>query len=284
MKKVLLAVLCTMLLSTLFSAVVASANDARSSTVGAYTPDKCDYCNGNGTTTKSNSCTQCYGSGAIKSGCSKCGGDGYDGYYTETQSCSTCRGTGRTTKTEYTSRTCSSCSGAGSWRRCGICGIELNSYQSKCYYCTYGVTQHVTCSSCNGKGTRYEATGTTTVDCPTCSGDGYREVSVSKKCTSCSGKGYFSNTCGNCTNGYVTTSQKCSTCSGFGVKAHTIGDIDGRSGVTDGDAVHLFYHTVTPGDYTLNQYCDFNGDGTVSEKDATHLLYHTFLPDLYPIN
>lgn len=286
MKKTFLVLFVGMLLLTLLSAVHASADNqiTRGGTVGAYKQDECDNCLGGGTITQSSTCSRCSGSGTVKTSCATCGGDGENGYTSGTRTCSTCKGTGRATKTNYTQTTCSSCSGVGKYRRCGICGRTLSSYQSKCSYCTYGVTETIYCSSCNGSGTRYVATGTTTVTCPTCSGNGLEQTSVPKKCTSCSGNGKVDSDCSKCTSGSINTSITCTICSGSGFKAYMVGDIDGRSGVTDADAVHLFRHTLSPDNYSLNQNCDFNGDGRVNDKDAAYLLYYTFLPDLYPIS
>ncbi len=83
---------------------------------------------------------------------------------------------------------------------------------------------------------------------------------------------------------HVFDNEDDTECNVCGAPKYTPGDLDGKEGVTDADAIYLLYHTFLPDLYPVDQPVDYNGDTFVTDKDAVYLLYHTFLPDLYPIN
>ena len=61
------------------------------------------------------------------------------------------------------------------------------------------------------------------------------------------------------------------------------GDFDGKTGVTDSDALYLLRHTLFPNKYPLSTSGDVNADGRVSDSDAMYLLRHTLFPAKYPL-
>ena len=66
-------------------------------------------------------------------------------------------------------------------------------------------------------------------------------------------------------------------------KAYTAGELDGDGKITDKDAIYLLMHCYFPGDYPVEQPCDYNGDGIINDKDAVYLLMHCYFPNDYPI-
>lgn len=66
-------------------------------------------------------------------------------------------------------------------------------------------------------------------------------------------------------------------------KAYTGGELDGDGKITDKDAIYLLMHCYFPGDYPVEQPCDYNGDGIINDKDAVYLLMHCYFPNDYPI-
>ena len=66
-------------------------------------------------------------------------------------------------------------------------------------------------------------------------------------------------------------------------KAYTAGELDGDGKITDKDAIYLLMHCYFPGDYPVDQPCDYNGDGIINDKDAVYLLMHCYFPNDYPI-
>ena len=64
---------------------------------------------------------------------------------------------------------------------------------------------------------------------------------------------------------------------------YIVGDLNEDDSITDADAIYLLMQTFFPGDYPVEQDCDFNGDGAVTDADAIYLLMYTFFPSDYPI-
>lgn len=62
-----------------------------------------------------------------------------------------------------------------------------------------------------------------------------------------------------------------------------LGDVDGKIGITEDDAIFLLYNTFFPDEYLVEQFCDFDANDVINEDDAIYLLYYTFFPDEYPI-
>ena len=166
----------------------------------SYTYD-CKICNGTG----SQSCTKCNGSGAST--------------ITETSNCSKCGGSGKvtTTTTTYGKHDFAfqdSVSGGRYWckygcgERYGAVGPPASAYAATCPKNKQTVETTTDCGSCNGTG---KVTQTTHEPCPNCGGSG------SISCSSCNGKGtktgwdtdyYYHNATSN--GGY--SKYKCSTC------------------------------------------------------------------------
>ena len=144
--------------------------------------------------------------------------------------CSVCKGEG--VVSQHRKITCAKCKGEKY--------VEVvQEKQEKCPYCTngkrpgrshdkHGHSVYVTCSYCNGEGTRTVSVKTkvpcdacrgfgykierepTTVTCESCQGNGY----VYEKCTKCDGKGCYP--CPTC-KGYANIREKCPRCKGTGV-------------------------------------------------------------------
>ncbi len=74
--------------------------------------------------------------------------------------------------------------------------------------------------------------------------------------------------------------KECNTCD---YVKYVAGDVDGKEGISDADAIYLLLHTYFPEDYPISQPCDFDGNGKVNDQDAVHLLFHTYFPEDYPL-
>lgn len=62
-----------------------------------------------------------------------------------------------------------------------------------------------------------------------------------------------------------------------------LGDIDGKIGITEDDAIFLLYSTFFPDEFSVEQCCDFDANGVIDEDDAVYLLFYTFFPEEYPL-
>ncbi len=258
-----------------------------SSCSSGYVQERCDACNGSGTT-KAN-CPTCGGTDKVN--CGTCGGD-------DLVNCSSCSGTGKK------QQNCSTCGGDGKVSG-GTCGGTFKDSRSHTLTTITTVSCNnsdcsggkVSCSNCRGTGkesvpgvsgalqTCSVCWGSKTTSCGTCGGDGNRVVT---KCTACGQQGYDGSvshtysytcnkcgasssssgtckkqladkTCSKCTGGKV--SVNCGTCGGDGKVACTNGSCSGgkipctNSGCTSGK--------VTVDCYTCN------GDKTVATQCGT---------------
>ena len=62
-----------------------------------------------------------------------------------------------------------------------------------------------------------------------------------------------------------------------------IGDLDGKNGVTEDDAIYLLQHVLMPAIFPVSQAVDYSKNGTVDEDDAIYLLQHVLMPGLFPL-
>lgn len=67
--------------------------------------------------------------------------------------------------------------------------------------------------------------------------------------------------------------------------ADLAGEIDGKTGLTDGDAVYLLRHILFPSVFFVDPGIDldFDGDGIVLDTDAVYLLRHVLFPQAFPL-
>ena len=61
------------------------------------------------------------------------------------------------------------------------------------------------------------------------------------------------------------------------------GDLDGRNGVTEDDAIYLLQYVLMPDLFPIEQYADYDNNNVVDEDDAIYLLQHVLMPELFPI-
>ena len=81
----------------------------------------------------------------------------------------------------------------------------------------------------------------------------------------------------------ITTCQGNTIYTAVFIRKYISGDLDGDGKITDKDAIYLLMHCYFPGDYPVDQPCDYNGDGIINDKDAVYLLMHCYFPNDYPI-
>lgn len=61
------------------------------------------------------------------------------------------------------------------------------------------------------------------------------------------------------------------------------GDLDGKPGVDEDDAIYLLRHLLMGDSFPADQNLDFDKNGIVDEEDAIYLLRHSLMPEIFPL-
>ena len=61
------------------------------------------------------------------------------------------------------------------------------------------------------------------------------------------------------------------------------GDLDGKPGVDEDDAIYLLRHLLMGDSFPADQNMDFDKNGVVDEEDAIYLLRHSLMPEIFPL-